>query len=147
MVTRILWHPVLIFAPIMANTHLHSMTKQRYFYLVFILGSLTALSPFSIDMYLPGFRDIAENLHTTVSRVSLSLSTFFIGISAGQLLYGPLLDRYGRKRPLYAGLALYILVSLACLSVRQVDHLIILRFIQAVGSCAATVTAMAMVRD
>ena len=123
------------------------MTRRRYFYLVFILGSLTALGPFSIDMYLPGFRDIAENLHTSVSRVSLSLSTFFIGISAGQLLYGPLLDRYGRKRPLYAGLTLYILVSVACLSVRQVDHLIVLRFIQAVGSCAATVTAMAMVRD
>ena len=123
------------------------MTKQRYFYLVFILGSLTALGPFSIDMYLPGFRDIANNLHTSVSRVSLSLSTFFIGISAGQLLYGPLLDRYGRKRPLYAGLLLYILVSAACLRVNGIEGLIVLRFVQAVGSCAATVTAMAMVRD
>jgi DHA1 family bicyclomycin/chloramphenicol resistance-like MFS transporter len=78
--------------------NINKLKTQRYFRLVVILGLLTALCPFFIDMYLPGFQDIADNLHTSVARVSLSLSTYFIGISAGQLLYGPLLDRYGRKK-------------------------------------------------
>jgi DHA1 family bicyclomycin/chloramphenicol resistance-like MFS transporter len=68
--------------------------------LILILGLLTAIGPFSIDMYLPAFPDIAKGLHTTVAQVTLSLSSFFIGIAAGQLLYGPLLERFGRKKPL-----------------------------------------------
>src|SRR3984957_85885 len=123
------------------------MTKRTYFTYVLILGSLTALAPFSIDMYLPGFGEIARSLGTSVARVALSLSSFFIGISLGQLLYGPLLDRYGRKKPLYAGLVLYLVATFVCMQVKDMDTLIILRFIQAVGSCAATVAAMAMVRD
>jgi DHA1 family bicyclomycin/chloramphenicol resistance-like MFS transporter len=123
------------------------MTKKRYTILVLILGALTALAPFSIDMYLPGFPAIARSLHTTTAEVSLSLSGFFIGISVGQLLYGPLLDRFGRKKPLYVGLVLYIIASLGCFFVSSIEQLIVLRFVQAVGSCAATVAAMAMVRD
>lgn len=123
------------------------MTKQKYITLILILGSLTALGPFSIDMYLPGFKEIAIDLKTTVNQVSLSLSSYFIGISAGQLLYGPLLDRFGRKKPLYIGLAVYVLASLGCALSTNVDVFIGLRFVQAIGSCAATVAAMAMVRD
>jgi DHA1 family bicyclomycin/chloramphenicol resistance-like MFS transporter len=123
------------------------MTKQRYFLLILILGSLTALGPFSIDMYLPGFPDIAKSLHTTTENVALSLSSFFIGISAGQLLYGPLLDRFGRKPPLYFGLALYIVASIGCYFSGDIHTLIIMRFIQAIGSCAAGVASMTMVRD
>jgi DHA1 family bicyclomycin/chloramphenicol resistance-like MFS transporter len=122
-------------------------TTARYFFLILILGSLTALGPFSIDMYLPGFPAIAADLHTNVARVALSLSSYFVGISAGQLLYGPLLDRFGRKRPLYIGLLLYILASAGCMLVRSIDSLIILRFIQAIGSCAAAVASVALVRD
>lgn len=123
------------------------MTRQQYFKLILILGSLTALGPFSIDMYLPGFSAIAKDLNTTVNNVSLSLSSYFIGISAGQLLYGPLLDRFGRKKPLYCGLLVYILASLGCAFATDIDAFIALRFIQAVGSCAATVASMTMVRD
>jgi MFS transporter, DHA1 family, multidrug resistance protein len=123
------------------------MTKSRYFSLILILGSLTALTPFSIDMYLPGFPAIAKDLATSASKVSLSLSGFFIGISAGQLLYGPLLDRFGRKKPLYTGLCVYILASIACAFSHSITSLISIRFIQALGSCAATVTSVAMVRD
>lgn len=123
------------------------MAKKQHFYLILILGSLAALGPFSIDMYLPGFIDIAKDLHTTESAVSLSLSSFFIGISVGQLLYGPLLDKYGRKKPLYFGLALYIVASIGCLAVTDVNQLIILRFVQAIGSCATAVASVAMVRD
>lgn len=123
------------------------MTKSKSFYLILILGALATLGPFSIDMYLPGFKAIAKDLNTDVPRVSLSLSSFFIGISVGQLLYGPLLDRFGRKKPLYLGLILYILSSISCLWVTAIDQLIVLRFIQAIGSCAAAVASIAMVRD
>jgi len=123
------------------------MTKQRYFFLILILGSLTALGPFSIDMYLPSFPAIATDLHTTIEQVALSLSSYFVGISAGQLLYGPLLDKYGRKKPLYIGLAVYLLASFGCMAAGTVQSLIALRFVQAIGSCAAAVAAVAMVRD
>jgi DHA1 family bicyclomycin/chloramphenicol resistance-like MFS transporter len=123
------------------------MTRQRYFFLILILGTLTALSPFSIDMYLPGFPAIAKDLHTTTAKVALSLSSFFIGIGGGQLLYGPLMDRYGRKWPLYIGLGLYIAASIGCFLSKSVEMLISIRFIQAIGSCSAGVASMAMVRD
>ena len=124
-----------------------AMSRKRYIKLILILGSLTALGPFSIDMYLPGFSGIAKDLNTTVANVSMTLSSYFIGISAGQLLYGPLLDRFGRKKPLFIGLLVYILASLGCVFVTDIDTFIGLRFIQAVGSCAATVASVSMVRD
>src|SRR3954462_14998906 len=94
---------------------------------IILMGLLTAIAPLSIDMYLPAFPAIAKDLHTTISEVTLSLSSFFIGISAGQLLYGPLLERYGRKTPLYAGLCLYFLASGACTLAHSVDMLILFR--------------------
>lgn len=115
--------------------------------LVLILGTLSAVGPFSIDMYLPGFPAIALDLHTTVAHVSLSLSSFFIGISAGQLVYGPFLDRFGRKKPLYFGLSLYILASIGCAMATSVDALVALRFLQALGSCSGMVASRAMIRD
>nr|WP_144891122.1 multidrug effflux MFS transporter [Flavobacterium tiangeerense] len=123
------------------------MSRSQYIKLILILGSLTALGPFSIDMYLPGFAGIAKDLNTTVANVSLTLSSYFIGISAGQLLYGPLLDRFGRKKPLFIGMSVYILASLGCVFVTDIDTFIGLRFIQAIGSCAATVASVSMVRD
>lgn len=123
------------------------MTKKRYYFLILLLGTLSTLGPFSIDMYLPGFPAIAQYLHTNVAEVSLSLSSFFIGISAGQLLYGPLLDRFGRKKPLLIGLVLYIIASVGCISAKTIEVLIALRFLQAIGSCAAAVASVAMVRD
>ncbi|GAB3900544.1 multidrug effflux MFS transporter [Spirosoma agri] len=98
-------------------------------------------------MYLPGFPAIAKDLHTTPAKVSLSLSGFFIGISVGQLLYGPLLDRFGRKNPLYIGLIVYILASAGCAFTTSIEGLIAMRVIQAIGSCAAAVASVAMVRD
>jgi DHA1 family bicyclomycin/chloramphenicol resistance-like MFS transporter len=98
-------------------------------------------------MYLPGFSGIAADLNTTVANVSMTLSSYFVGISAGQLLYGPLLDRFGRKKPLFIGLLVYIFASLGCVYVTDIDTFIGLRFIQAIGSCAATVASVSMVRD
>ena len=114
---------------------------------IFILGCLAVIGPFSIDMYLPGFKDIAKDLNTSISQVGLSLSSFFIGVSLGQLIYGPLLDRFGRKIPLYVGLIIYLISSVLCALVLDVDHLIAARFFQALGSCAGMVAARALVRD
>ena len=115
--------------------------------LILILGFLTAIGPFSIDMYLPAFPDIANELKAPVSAVMLSLSSFFIGISIGQLVYGPMLERFGRKKPLYFGLLLYMLASIGCASSMQVNSLIIFRLFQALGGCVGMVAARAMVRD
>jgi DHA1 family bicyclomycin/chloramphenicol resistance-like MFS transporter len=121
--------------------------KIGRFYTILILGALIALGPFSIDMYLPGFPEIAKDLRTTTADVALSLSSFFIGISAGQLLYGPLYDRFGRKTPLIIGLSVYIVASVMCAFSDDIEFLIIMRFIQAIGSCAAGVAATVSVRD
>lgn len=123
-----------------------SQTKNRYLIIV-ILGALSTISPFAIDMYLPAFPEMASALHTSTARVSLSLSSYFAGLAIGQLFYGPLLDRFGRKLPLYAGLWLFIGASMLCLGSRTVGWLISMRVVQALGGCAAQVAAMAMVRD
>jgi DHA1 family bicyclomycin/chloramphenicol resistance-like MFS transporter len=123
------------------------MTSRQYFIVVLILGTLSTISPFSIDMYLPGFPAIAGDLDTTIDQVQLSLTSYLVGISLGQLLYGPLLDRFGRKKPLYFGLTLYVLASLGCSLVDTVDGLIAMRFLQAIGGCAGMVAAQALVRD
>src|SRR6187549_2346353 len=121
--------------------------NQSKFHLILILGLLTAIGPLSIDMYLPAFPEIARNLHTDVSKVMLSLSSFFIGISFGQFIYGPLLERFGRKRPLYAGLTLYLFASIGCALSASVNALIFFRSLQALGGCAGMVAARAIVRD
>src|SRR6059058_2343417 len=99
------------------------------FKVILIMGLLTAIAPLSIDMYLPAFPAIAKELHSTVSEITLSLSSFFFGISAGQLLYGPLLERFGRKPPLYAGLCIYLLASVGCALAASVNALIMLRLL------------------
>ena len=79
-----------------------------------MLGALNTITPFSIDMYLPAFPKIAVDLHTNIQNVALSVSAYFLGFALGQILYGPLLDRFGRKRPLYIGLSLYIVATIIC---------------------------------
>lgn len=123
------------------------MTIKRYYTLVLVLGALTALAPFSIDTYLPGFPAIAKTFGTDTGRVTLSLSSFFLGIALGQLVYGPLLDKFGRKKPLYAGLVIYLAATAGCYFSLNLEALIAFRFVQALGGCAAGIAAMAMVRD
>ncbi len=126
---------------------MNNSKKTKRFYLILVLGLLTAIGPFSIDMYLPAFPDIARDLDTTIAKVMLSLSSFFIGISVGQLIYGPMLERFGRKKPLYAGLIIYLLASIGCVLATSVDALIFFRLLQALGGCAGMVAARAIVRD
>ena len=115
--------------------------------IILILGALSTVSPFSIDMYLPAFPQIAHDLGTTPAQISLSVSGYFIGLALGQLFYGPLLDRFGRKRPLYAGLSLFTVASFGCIAVRSPELFIAFRLLQALGGCVAQVGAIAMVRD
>jgi MFS transporter, DHA1 family, multidrug resistance protein len=122
------------------------MNNNR-FLLILILGLLSAIGPFSIDTYLSGFPTIANDLGVTVDEVSYSLSSFFIGISLGQLIYGPLLDRFGRKTPLMIGLVIYVIASLGCAVSHSIEMLIAFRFLQALGGCVGMVAPRAIVRD
>jgi MFS transporter, DHA1 family, multidrug resistance protein len=123
------------------------MSSKNTRTVILILGGLAALGPFSIDMYLPGFPQIAQDLRTDIAHVTLSLTSYFIGISLGQLIYGPLLDRFGRKKPLLFGLMLYTLASLGCSFVTSVQGLIVFRLLMALGGCAGMVAVRAIVRD
>jgi DHA1 family bicyclomycin/chloramphenicol resistance-like MFS transporter len=127
--------------------NLIALEKNKRLVLIIILGLLSAIGPFSIDMYLPGFPTIAKDLGTTVDAVSYSLASFFIGICFGQLICGPLLDRFGRKLPLIIGLVLYIIASLGCAASNSIELLIFFRFLQALGGCVGMVAPRAIVRD
>jgi MFS transporter, DHA1 family, multidrug resistance protein len=116
-------------------------------WIILLLGALCVVTPFAIDMYLPAFSTIAAEYKTNTSAISLSLSTYFVGFALGQIFYGPLLDRFGRKKPLYVGLAIYILCSLGCATAHDLRAFIVLRFLEALGGCVAQVGAIAMVRD
>ena len=123
------------------------MKRPRDFWLILLLGALCTVSPFAIDLYLASFADIAADLGTTPTRLALTVSSYFVGLAIGQIVYGPILDRYGRKRPLTFGLGLFILASLACTAPRSLELLIVVRFLQALGGASAQVAATAMVRD
>jgi DHA1 family bicyclomycin/chloramphenicol resistance-like MFS transporter len=121
--------------------------STNYLRLAAILGGLSALGPLAIDMYLPSFPTISRELSASPSAVQLTVALYFVGLSIGQAFYGPLSDRLGRKPPLYAGLILFILGSIGCAFATNVQILIALRLIQALGGCAAMVVTRAIVRD
>ncbi len=106
-----------------------------------------SLGPTAVDMYLPALPSLAAGLGTDLGRVQLTLATFFAGLSIGQLFWGPLADRYGRRPALLFGLALFTLSSAACAMATSVDALIVMRFFQAVGSSCGMVVVLAIVRD
>jgi DHA1 family bicyclomycin/chloramphenicol resistance-like MFS transporter len=112
-----------------------------------LLGSLTAFDPLSIDMYLPAFPNIGRDLSASSAQVELSLSSFFIGLAMGQLIYGPLSDRYGRKKPLLVGMSVYFVSCFACAYSHSIHMLIFFRVLQALGGCSGMVIARAIVRD
>ncbi len=115
-------------------------------FLVWLAG-LSMLGFLATDMYLPAFAAIQQDLQTPASAVSASLSLFLAGFAVAQLLWGPLSDRYGRKPILLAGLTIFAIGCLGMLWVRDGTTLLVLRFVQAVGVCAAAVTWQAMVTD
>lgn len=114
---------------------------------VLILSALVGFAPMSIDMYLPALPALAQYFATDMASVEHTLASFFAGLTVGQILYGPIADKYGRKPPLYFGLTLYIAASAACALAPTIDSLIALRFLQALSGCAGMVVARAVVRD
>jgi DHA1 family bicyclomycin/chloramphenicol resistance-like MFS transporter len=121
--------------------------RRRHAELVLILAVLSLIAPLAIDMYLPALPFIAASLGASGGQAQLTLPTYFAGFAIGQAFYGPIADRFGRKPPLYFGLALYIAASVGCALAPNIETLIALRFLQSAGGCAGTVVARAMVRD
>lgn len=116
-------------------------------WLAIVLSSLMAFAPLAIDMYLPALPEIGRSLAASPASVQLSLSSFFLGFGSGQLVWGPLGDRFGRRGPITVGILIYIAASFGCALTTDADHLVLWRFAQAFGACAAPVLARAMVRD
>lgn len=116
-------------------------------FLIIILGILAALGPFTIDMYLPSFLRIAEDLNTDQRHVAFTLTSYFIGISAGQLIYGPIIDKYGRKKPLLVGLLIYIVAAVGCGMAPNIEFMIAMRLLQALGACVGIVASNAIISD
>lgn len=116
-------------------------------FLIILLGILAALGPFTIDMYLPGFKRIAEDFGTNEKQVAFTLTSYFVGIAVGQLIYGPIVDKYGRKKPLLAGLFIYILAAIGCALSPNIETMIGMRLLQALGGCVGMVASNAIISD
>lgn len=117
------------------------------FGLIVLLGLLTASGPLSIDMYLPSLPTIASELGAPSAAVQQSVSAFFLGLAAGQLVYGPLSDRFGRRPALLLGFALYLVASVACATAGSVHLLIVARAVQGLGAAATPSAGRAVIRD
>lgn len=124
-------------------------TAQRQYSIgwIMLLALLTALGPLSIDMYLPALPQMAHDFGVSTQMVANTLPAYFFGLAVGQLVYGPLSDRIGRKKPLYFGLALYAVASLFCVLATNEWGLIAARILQALGGCVGVVMARAAIRD
>ena len=123
------------------------MLRPGTFALTALLAMLSMLGPLSMDMYLPSLPDIAHVLQAPIARVQLTVSSYLIGFAVGQVVYGPLSDRRGRRPVLLAALGLYLASTLVCAATQSVGPLIAARFLQGVAGSGATVLARAIVRD
>jgi DHA1 family bicyclomycin/chloramphenicol resistance-like MFS transporter len=119
----------------------------NYYQLAVTLGALTAMGPLAIDMYLPALPTIARDLAASASAVQVSVVVYFIGMAAGQAVYGPLSDRIGRKPALCLGLGLFLVASIGCALTPNVETLVAFRLAQSLGGCASVVIPRAVVRD
>lgn len=115
--------------------------------IIAILGMLAAFAPMATDMYLPGFQQMAADLGVSDGAVEVTLSVFFLGLAVGQFLYGPLIDRFGRRVPLLLGVGLYVLATLACLWAPDIPTLAALRFVQALGGASGMIIGRAIIAD
>lgn len=134
-------------APAPAAPYLEPVAPTRPWRVVLLLGGLIALGPLSIDLYLPALPDLTDDLSASPSSVQLTLTGILVGLGLGQLVIGPLTDIYGRKRPLLVGIAVNVVTALLCAVAPTILVLDVLRVLQGVGAAAASVVAMAVVRD
>ena len=124
-----------------------SIQRQYSTAWILLLALLTALGPLSIDMYLPALPQMADEFGVSTQMIANTLPAYFLGLAIGQLIYGPVSDRIGRKPPLYFGLSLYVIASLACVLTTNEWALIAARIFQALGGCVGVVIARAAIRD
>ncbi|NYT62160.1 Bcr/CflA family multidrug efflux MFS transporter [Alcaligenaceae bacterium] len=111
------------------------------------MGLLSALGPLAIDMYLPAFPAMALGLNTTPGHIERTLASYLFGLAMAQLFYGPFADRYGRKKPLIAGISIFILASIGCAFTNNIESLTWWRVAQAFGGAAGMVIPRAVIRD
>src|SRR5215470_8304585 len=123
------------------------MLQPGTFALTLLLSFLTALGPLSMDRYLPSLPDIGRTLAAPVLQVQLTISSYLFGFAVGQIFYGPVSDRLGRRPVLLAALVVYALATVGCAVAQSIHALIGLRFLQALGGAGAIVLARAVVRD
>jgi len=115
--------------------------------LIPVLAMISSFGPVATDMYLPGFAQMAESLQTTSSHIESTLSAFFLGLALGQSLYGPLIDRFGRRLPLLGGMLLFALATVGALLTDDIEVFIAMRFLQGIGGCAGMTISRAIVND
>ncbi len=123
------------------------MSDQSLLRRAVVLGLLIAVGAFAIDMYIPGFAAISRDLHAGPGVVQLSMTSYFLALAIGQLFYGPLSDAFGRKPPIYFGLAIFAVGCAAAAAAPTIHMLIAARFLQGLGAAATAVIPMAVIRD
>jgi DHA1 family bicyclomycin/chloramphenicol resistance-like MFS transporter len=126
---------------------LNHAVNSSFARLVVVLGLLSALGPFAIDMYLPGLPLIGATFHASDAAVQASLMVYILAASTSQLSLGPLSDLIGRKKPIYLGLIVFALASAGCAFAPNIETLIVFRALQGTGACAGMVIPRAVVRD
>lgn len=129
----------------MNNSNNNSYKLPKGF--VFILAMLTSISPLAIDTYLPSFLQISQTFSTSINNIELTLSIYLFGFAIGQLIGGPLSDKYGRKNFIFVGIGIYILFSLLISISNSIEQMLFFRFMQAIGGGFAVVNTNAIVRD
>ncbi len=130
-----------------SESHREQDTAPYRFSWIVLLGALIALGPLSIDMYLPALPSMAKEFGVSTIDMATTLPAYFCGLAIGQLIYGPISDRFGRKPPLYFGLILFFIASLACMFATQLEYLLLARVTQALGGCVGMVIVRATIRD
>jgi DHA1 family bicyclomycin/chloramphenicol resistance-like MFS transporter len=123
------------------------MRRPETLRIAVLLTAVVAFGPISTDLYLPSLPGIARHFGTNAAAAQATLSVFLLGFAGGQIVYGPLSDRYGRRPVLVAGIAIYLAATMACVIAESIDALIGARFFQALGACSGVVLARAIVRD
>ncbi len=119
----------------------------RFLRIALVLGLLSAIGPFAIDMYLPALPSIGQDLDASTSAVQMSLLVFFLAMGGGQIVVGPISDMVGRKTPLFFGLGLFAIGGIGSALAPSIEWLIAFRFVQGLGACAGMVIPRAIVRD
>jgi DHA1 family bicyclomycin/chloramphenicol resistance-like MFS transporter len=128
------------------TTHAAASRAERLRFFL-ILGVLSSIGPLSVDMYLPALPKLTHDLSASTSLVQLTLTTCLVGLAVGQILAGPISDMYGRRRPMLAGVIVYVVASLMCAVAPSVQMLTALRLVQGVAGAACIVISRAVVRD